>query len=179
VTQITDLINALLELGRIEADFDHHKELLTLPIILRYALDGHRHLFDEKGQSIDEEIETDIPSVFGSAIRLRQMVGNLLENAHKYAPPGSRITIRARAEGDQVILEVCDEGIGIPESDLPFVFDKLYRGSNVPMDSLGTGLGLSIVRSIVANHGGRLWCESKVGKGTTMTVVLPAVINAP
>jgi len=174
VNSITDLINALLELGRIEADFDLHKELLPLPVILRYAVDGHRHTFIDKDQKIELEIEKGLPAVFGSPIRLRQLVGNLLENASQYSAPGSRVTLRVRSEGNQVILEVCDTGIGIPESDLPFVFEKLYRGSNVPMDMVGTGLGLSIVRSIVANHGGRLWCESELGKGTTVTVVLPA-----
>lgn len=176
VTSITDLINALLELGRIEADFDQNKELLPLPVILGYAADGYVHRFEEKGQALDIDIEGNLPFVFGSAIRLRQMMGNLLENASRYSPEGSRVTLQARAEGDQVILKVCDNGIGIPEQDLPHVFNKLYRGSNVPMDMLGTGLGLSIVRSIVANHGGRMWIDSEVGKGTVVTVVLPAVM---
>jgi len=174
VRSITELINALLELGRIEADFDQHKEQLPLQVILRYAVDGHKRAFAEKNQEVVLDIEKSLPAIFGSPIRLRQLVGALLENACRYSPEGSRVTIRAHAEGDQVILEVSDNGIGIPTSDLPFVFDKLYRGSNVPMDTVGTGMGLSIVRSIAANHGGRLWCESELGKGTTVTVVLPA-----
>jgi two-component system NtrC family sensor kinase len=174
VHSITELINALLELGRIEAGFDQHKEQLPLQVILRYAVDDHKRDFDEKNQKVVLDIEKGLPVIFGSHIRLRQLVAALLENACRYSPEGSRVTIRAYAEGDQVILEVSDNGIGIPASDLPFVFDKLYRGSNVPMDTVGTGLGLSIVRSIAANHGGRLWCESELGKGTTVTVVLPA-----
>ncbi|HUF37464.1 MAG TPA: ATP-binding protein [Anaerolineales bacterium] len=173
VHSITELINALMELGRIEAGFDQQKEVVPLPVILRYAADGQRWAFDERDQEIALEIEEGIPPVFGSPVRLRQLINNLLENASKYSPPNGTVTLRARAEGDQVILEVCDNGIGIPAEDLPYVFDRLYRGGNVPIDKIGSGLGLSIVRSIVANHGGRLWCDSEEGKGTTVTVVLP------
>jgi signal transduction histidine kinase len=71
---------------------------------------------------------------------------------------------------------VSDNGPGIPPSEQPYLFDKFFRASNVPEDVPGTGLGLSIVKSIVDNHDGRIWVDSQVGKGTTFTVVLPALI---
>jgi two-component system NtrC family sensor kinase len=173
VTNITDLIDDLLELGRIEADFDKYKERLPLSAIIQYSINGHRNRFEEKGQSLEVEIQPDIPEIFGSPIRLRQMIGNLLENANKYTSPGGSIRIVLRAENGQVILEVSDTGIGIPSEDLPHIFERLYRASNVSLDMPGTGLGLAIVRSIVVNHEGRFWCDSKLGSGSTFTIVLP------
>jgi signal transduction histidine kinase len=72
-------------------------------------------------------------------------------------------------------LQIKDEGIGIPAVDLPFIFDKFYRASNLNNDASGTGLGLAIVKSIVESHEGRVWVESTVGQGTTFTIVLPIV----
>jgi signal transduction histidine kinase len=111
--------------------------------------------------------------VIGSPIRLRQMIANLLENAIRYTPSGGTVRVEAEAEGDQVILRVSDTGPGVPPADQPYLFDKFFRASNVPEHVPGTGLGLSIVKSIVDNHGGRIWVDSTLGAGTTFTVVLP------
>ncbi|HHH81705.1 MAG TPA: ATP-binding protein, partial [Chloroflexi bacterium] len=101
--------------------------------------------------------------------------GNLLENAIKYTPTGGRVCLEAGAEGDQIILQVSDTGPGIPPADQPYLFDKFFRASNIPNDAPGTGLGLSIVKSIVEQHNGRIWVDSRLGEGTTFTVVLPAI----
>ena len=111
--------------------------------------------------------------VWGAPLRLRQLVGNLLDNAIKYTPPGGTGRIEGEAEGQQVILRVRDSGPGIPTADQPYLFDKFFRASNTPEDLPGTGLGLSIVKSIVDNHDGRIWVDSILGEGTTFTVVLP------
>ncbi|HNZ14123.1 MAG TPA: ATP-binding protein, partial [Anaerolineaceae bacterium] len=84
-----------------------------------------------------------------------------------------RIAIRGEVEEDQIIVQVSDTGLGIPQLDLSYVFDKFYRGSNVTGDVHGVGLGLAIVRSIVENHGGRIWVESTPNQGSIFTVVLP------
>ena len=122
---------------------------------------------------VEARLPEDLPMVTGEPYRLRQMIGNLLENAIKYSPSGGRVLVWAEAAGDQVILRVRDFGPGIPPSDQPYLFDKFFRASNVPEDVIGTGLGLSIVKSIVDNHQGRIWVESKLGEGSTFTVVLP------
>ena len=98
---------------------------------------------------------------------------NLIINAIKYTPNHGQISIRSHAEDGQVIIQVQDNGSGILPAEQPFVFDKFYRGSNIPYDSPGSGLGLAIVQSIVQNHLGRIWLESTPGQGTTFTVVLP------
>jgi two-component system NtrC family sensor kinase len=78
-------------------------------------------------------------------------------------------------EGEQIILQVSDNGPGIPLTDQPYIFDKFYRASNAPAEAHGTGLGLAIVKSIVENHQGRIWVDSTPGQGSKFTVVLPAV----
>jgi signal transduction histidine kinase len=103
------------------------------------------------------------------------MIGNLLENAIKYTPKGGEVSLSAAVEGDQIILKVRDTGPGIPPADQPYLFDKFFRASNVVGRTPGTGLGLSIVKSIVDHHDGRIWVDSALNKGTTFTVVLPAV----
>ena len=115
----------------------------------------------------------DLPGVLGNPVRLRQMISNLVGNAIKYTPAGGKIWVRGRTEADQVILEVADNGPGIPASDQPYIFDKFFRASNTPESTPGTGLGLAIVKSIVENHQGRIWFESGPGQGTVFTVVLP------
>jgi two-component system NtrC family sensor kinase len=173
VEQMTRLVADLLDLGRIEAGLDTSREATPLSVLARYALDGLRSASEMKQQAVEAELPDDLPMIRGDPYRLRQMIGNLLENAIKYTPPGGRIKIAAAAEGDQIILRVSDTGPGIPAADQPYVFDKFFRASNVPDDTGGTGLGLSIVKSIVDSHQGRIWLDSQLGRGTVFTVVLP------
>ncbi len=173
VEQMTSLVTTLLDLGRIEAGLDSGKEHTRLGVLANYAVEGLRGAAEAKGLTLEVDIPVDVPAVIGVPLRLRQVVANLLDNAIKYTPPGGRVTVRARAEDGQVIVEVSDTGQGIPPADQPYLFDKFFRASNVPREVTGAGLGLSIVKSIVDTHGGRIWVDSALGKGTTFTVVLP------
>jgi two-component system NtrC family sensor kinase len=175
VTQITDLVNDLLELGRVEAGLDIAKEDTPLTVLARYAIEGLRGSAETKEITLEVDLQEYAPLVNGDPVRLRQMIGNLLDNAIKYTPENGVVRLTVEAEGDQVILRISDTGMGIPQADQPYLFDKFFRASNIPEDLPGTGLGLSIVKSIVDNHGGRIWVDSKSGEGTTFTVVLQAV----
>jgi signal transduction histidine kinase len=106
-------------------------------------------------------------------VQLRRLFENILDNCIKYSSPGGKIQINGLVEQDQVILQFIDEGSGIAVKDLPYVFDKFFRGSNNTPEQAGTGLGLAIVKSVAEAHGGRVWIESVVDQGTTLTVVLP------
>jgi two-component system phosphate regulon sensor histidine kinase PhoR len=173
VNSITALINDLLDLGRIEAGLDARKELVPIPAIIRYAVDGMQEPLAEKGQTLELELAGDLPPVQGNPVHLRQVVGNLVSNAVKYTDQGGVIHVNARSEDDLIIIQVRDNGPGIPPAEQPYVFDKFYRGRGVSPDTPGTGLGLAIVRSVVENHQGRVWVESEAGSGSTFTVVLP------
>jgi signal transduction histidine kinase/DNA-binding response OmpR family regulator len=176
VGQITTLVTDLLDLGRIEAGLDTTKETTPITVLAKYAVEGLRSTAERQGVSLVTSLPDELPMVTGDPIRLRQMIGNLIENAIKYTPEGGTVTIDAGSEGDQVILRVHDTGLGIPPADQPYLFDKFFRASNIPDDTPGTGLGLSIVKSIVDSHNGRIWVNSRQGEGTTFTIVLPTAL---
>ncbi len=173
VLSITALVDDLLNLGRIEAGFDTFKENIDLNQFIQPAVDSFKNLIVEKRQQFIMEIPAGHPVLFGNPIQLRQIVDKLLDNATKYTLPGGIIKLRVAIEDRQALIQVIDNGLGIPASDLPYVFDKFYRASNVPIDAVGSGLGLSIVKSIVDNHQGRVWVDSTPNQGSTFTVVLP------
>ncbi len=103
---------------------------------------------------------------------LRHIFGNLLSNAVKYSPLGGLVMFKVRADADMIVMEVADEGIGIPEEELPHLFESFHRASNVGTIQ-GTGLGLAIVRNAVDIHGGTIDVQSAAGSGTCFTVRLP------
>ncbi len=174
VANITALVNQLLDLGRIEAGFDTHKELIDIGPVVDFAAESMQPLAEKKSQDITLHIAAELPAILANPARIQQVAENLIGNAIQYTPSGGRIEIRVYPEEHQLILQVSDNGPGIPPADQPYVFDKFYRGSNVADESSGTGLGLAIVKSIVEAHNGRVWVESKLGEGTTFTVVFPS-----
>jgi two-component system phosphate regulon sensor histidine kinase PhoR len=175
VQNITTLINDLLELGRIETGFDARKEAIPLSAVIRYAVESMQNQAAEKEQTLELELPESLPHVLGNPLHLRQMFTNLIENALQYSPSNGQITLRAQARDAQVIVQITDTGIGVPLADQPYIFDKFYRGSNLPPESQGSGLGLAIVKIIVENHRGRIWVESVPGKGSTFTIILPTI----
>ena len=129
-------------------------------------------------------IESSVDELLGEwdALRLERVVVNLLDNATKYSPDGSGVTVRLRVELEEpaheqtpawAVLEVDDRGIGIPAEDLPHIFERFYRASNVAQRFTGTGIGLAGAKQIVEEHGGTLTIESQEGVGTTVAVRLP------
>jgi len=175
VQQISSLISDLLDLGRIEAGLDTTKEMIEISLLAKEAMVAIEGAAHQSQVNFVGSIDQGMGQVFGDPIRLRQMIGNLLDNAVKYSKLGGKVEFTAHSEDEQVILRVSDTGPGIPRSEQPFLFNRFFRASNVPEDVPGTGLGLSIVKSILDNHNGRIWVDSKVGEGTTFTVVLPKV----
>jgi signal transduction histidine kinase len=107
--------------------------------------------------------------------RLNQILGNLLSNALRYTSAGGCITLRAAREGEGVCLEVQDTGSGIPPDELPYIFDRFWRGDHARTHTpgVGSGLGLAIARQLVHAHGGRITVQSVVGQGTKFQIFLP------
>ena len=169
---ITSLINDLLDLGRIEASQDMLMVDVNLKKVIQQAVDNLEYQSSEKMQDVILSIPDELPVILGNPLHIQQMAANLIENAIKFTPLAGKITIRGHADAGQIILEVEDNGPGIPLDDQPHVFEKFYRGSNLADTTNGTGLGLSIVKSIVEKHRGRIWLESS-RQGTTFTVILP------
>jgi two-component system sensor histidine kinase SenX3 len=113
-------------------------------------------------------------TVRGDETQLTSMFTNLVDNAVQYTPPGGLVEVTGGFEGSEVVIQVSDTGIGIPEGKLPRIFERFYRVDKArSKETGGTGLGLSIVKHIAENHGGRVTVESTLGKGSTFTVYLP------
>ena len=130
---------------------------------------------DLAGHRIVRELATSLPEVSGDAVLLEQVVTNILDNAAKYAPAGSAVTLSAEASGGGVVLAISDEGPGIPETDRAHVFDMFFRVRAGDSQPGGTGLGLAIAKGIIDAHGGSIRVESaqKDGSGTRVVMTLP------
>ncbi len=126
--------------------------------------------------AITAELPGELPAVRGDLQRLQQVLQNLLDNAVQYTPDGGRITVRVFPRDGEVVFEVADTGIGIPEADQPRIFERFYRvGAARSREVGGTGLGLSIAKHLVEAHGGRIWVESEVGRGSRFFFAVPVV----
>jgi signal transduction histidine kinase len=170
------LIQQLLDVSRFEAGGGR---LDLRPIDLREFLAELATSFEALAvqNDIDFRVETGEalpPSIIGDPDRLNEVVGNLLSNAFKFTPREGSIVLRADSADSRVQIEVEDNGVGIPQDQIPKIFDKFYQVDNTAQPkSIGSGLGLAIAREIVEAHGGMIGAESTPGEGTTFRVVLP------
>ena len=169
--QLQDSITEAIELARIESqELRLNRELTGLADLVRKAVDETR---DENPGRYATDIPADLALDIDPGLFRRALL-QLLENAHKYSPPGSPITIAARIDEGDAIISVMDRGPGIAREELDRVFEKFYRGRKTSGRTEGTGMGLAIARGIVEAHGGKIRAENRPGGGTEVTVILPA-----
>jgi PAS domain S-box-containing protein len=173
-TRLTKLINDVLDIAKMEAGkIDWRMEPLSVKELIDRAMSATSALFENKGLQAIRDIEDGIPPTIGDLDRLIQVVINLISNAVKFQDCGS-ITCRARSTSNTLTISVIDQGIGIAPEDLPKVFEKFKQvGDTLTNKPQGTGLGLPISKEIVEHHGGKIWVESELGKGTTFAFTLP------
>ncbi len=128
----------------------------------------------QKDLKIHTQIPKDIPHLFADRDALSQAIINLFDNASKFSPDKNEICVNLKSDAENVIIEVKDKGLGIPHDEINKIFDKFYQGKNTLRHSVtGTGLGLTLVKHIVEAHGGRISVESKVGQGSTFSLIFP------
>jgi len=174
IEQMTELIDDLLDLGRIEAGVGLIKEPCRLIDVVVMVVDSMRVQATARGLSLDFEHTKELPTVVGDVTLLRHAISNLLENAVKYTPEGGSINVRLETVGNRIILRVSDTGIGIAQVDQERLFEKFYRVKRRDtIDIKGSGLGLAIVKSIAERHQGRVWVESELDKGSIFYLELP------
>jgi signal transduction histidine kinase len=159
------LIRDLLDFSRIQAgQFAVEKAPQEVAPLLAEAVSVLRPLATEKRVVLTSDLSHELPTVAGDRFRIAQAISNLVGNAIRFTPAGGRITLRAEPYGNGVRVCVEDTGTGIPESHLAHLFDPFWKGDRY--DRKGTGLGLAIAKGIVEAHGGSLWVESEVGRGS-------------
>jgi signal transduction histidine kinase len=169
--RLTALIDDLLDASRLQTGGVSLKRSdVNLPLIIDHLVERYRT------QSSKHEFIVDLPGDFPILLvdeeRMRQVVSNLLSNAIKYSPDG-KITISGQVRPDKVIVCVSDEGRGISQSDLPYIFDRFYRAPEEAKKTKGAGLGLYLARSIIEAHAGQIWAENKPNIGTRFCFSLP------
>jgi two-component system, OmpR family, sensor histidine kinase KdpD len=166
-------VSNLLDITRIESGrLEPKREWAEIGDVIGTALARLQNVLNR--YRVDVEIEPDLPLLRLDFVLVEQVFINVLENAAKYSPPGSTITVKARREQEQVAIEIDDEGVGIPAGDLERVFDKFYRVRHADRQIAGTGLGLSIARGFVEAHGGTISAgRPRGGTGTRITVTFP------
>jgi len=174
IKELLNLISNLLDIPRIETgQLVQEMKTVSMNEVINKSLEGLKNLAEEKDLKIVLDVPEKLSPVSGAESRLVQVVNNLLDNAIRYTKQG-KITVRARESAGHIEVEICDTGVGIPEEDLPKVFQDFFRGSNV--FAKGTGLGLSIVKRIVEAHGGQIRVESSCREnqsGTKFVFTLP------
>ncbi len=174
---LLDIINDLLDLAKIEAGrIEMHRAVFSIRDVCEALADLTRPLFDKKSQEFDMDLAEELPAMNSDAGKLRQVLYNLLSNAHKYTPEYGRITLKAEQSGPGTLrLAVTDTGPGIAPEDRDVIFEKFRQlDSGVTREHSGTGLGLAITRELVVLLGGKIRLESELGRGTTFIVDLPA-----
>ena len=172
--RLTAMINDVLDLQKIEAGRMEFRHDPVDPVaVVDQALAATSALFATTGLAVVRDIPETAPPVLGDHHRLIQVVINLLSNAVKFTAAGS-VTVRVRTAGEEIVVAVTDTGTGIAPADQVRVFEAFAQAGDTLTDKpRGTGLGLPISREIVEEHGGRLWLESEVGRGSTFAFALP------
>ena len=175
--QMNRLIEDLLDTVRLQAGkFSLDLEDLTVASIFRQASESFRPAAEKRDVRFDIIPPGDGIVVRADPLRVSQLVGNIVGNAIKFTPGRGRVTLKAAPDGGRVLVQVTDTGPGVPPSDIPHLFDNFWQARN--NDHRGVGLGLAIAKGIVEAHGGRIWCESTVGAGTTFSFTLPIANHA-
>jgi signal transduction histidine kinase/DNA-binding response OmpR family regulator len=175
--RMVELANDLLDVASVEAgQVQLHRRPVDVGGVVDEVAGLLRPRFEERGQRLEVDIAPDVPRALADAARVRQILTNLLTNAHLYTGDGGRVVIAVEAEDRFVSLAVSDSGRGMTAEEVEQVFVRFYRGGDGGGPS-GTGLGLSIVRSLVDLHGGTIEVESEPERGTTFRVRLPRALE--
>ena len=175
VENMSRLVNNLLDLGRIEIGVGLQVENVSVHDIVERVVGALQLQANQKNISLQAETDSGLPaSIEADQALLHQGIYNLVENAIKYTPIGGQVDLRVRSTKTDLTFEIRDNGIGIAPSDMPRLFEKFYRGKQREARTQhGTGLGLAIVRSIAERHGGKVWVESELGKGSVFFLQVP------
>ena len=176
------MIDDLLDISRVnQGKMDLRKTQVLLSEVIGNAIETARPTIDARGHALEVSIPPEAHLIEGDLTRLAQVFGNLLLNAAKYTPPGGQITLRAERRGNQISVEIQDNGIGMSPEDLPTIFEIFSQVDRSYLQGAGgLGIGLALVKGLVEMHGGTVFASSPgVGLGSRFIVVLPALQLPP
>jgi two-component system phosphate regulon sensor histidine kinase PhoR len=173
VDALTQMAQELLDLSRIESgQVELNLQIISPQKLLQSAAERMKMQAERSGLHVRVESTGETPNIRADQTRLEQVLVNLIHNAIKFTHPGGDVILCAEAINGAVQFSIKDSGIGIPEDDLPRIFERFYRVDKSRAGS-GTGLGLSIARHIIEAHGGKIWAVSVEGQGSTFFFTIP------
>ena len=174
--RMTHIVKDLLTLSQL--DYGRMDlRLAELPVEMIVANIASAMMIEAKNQglTLETSFQRPLPNILADQARMEQVIANVISNAVKYNRPGGRVEVSAFVEGDQVAVRVKDTGIGIPQEDIPRLFERFYRVDKArSRERGGTGLGLAIAKEIVEQHNGTIQVESQLDQGTAVTIRIPA-----
>lgn len=169
------IIGGILDLERVKSGIPAF-EICYPDKAVQRAVDDMQDLAHDKSIALVNSIADQLPNFLGDAEQFERALTNLVENAIKFTPAGGTVTVTVKAKDNDILFEVSDTGIGIPEEIHAKIFERFFRGRQKGADHItGSGLGLSLVKTIVDNHNGRIWLQSEEHVGTTFFVSIPAL----
>jgi signal transduction histidine kinase len=177
--KLNELIDNLLNASRLQAGgLKLQFTYIDLPSLVEKVVQKMRAQTQHHTFSVD--FPPDFPPVQADYERMREVLTNLINNAIKYSPAGGLIRVSGSVRGHEVVVSVSDEGVGIPENEQDRIFEPFSRvDSSLTRQTPGAGLGLFLVKSVVEAHGGRVWVDSQLGRGSTFSFTLPLVERRP
>lgn len=169
--RLNKIMSDFLEVNRIKTGkISFEMKKINLLEVLESAMESFRNI-DKEEHRLRSRFERQKAVVWGDPDKIHQAILNVITNSGKYSEKNSLITVSLKQEEDYFRIEIKDRGSGIPEKDLPYVFDRFYRADNTK--NQGMGIGLYLVKYIILKHGGKLEIKSRVNKGTTVSILLP------
>jgi signal transduction histidine kinase len=167
------MLNTLMDISEAESGaMPLQRQPVRLEEVVARAVDLYRDVADAKGVALHAEAGANDVVVRGDRVRLEQVAANLIDNAVKYTPAGGEVIVGVARRDDRALLRVSDTGPGIPDDELPRLWERLFRGDTSRAER-GLGLGLSLVKAVVEAHGGTVEVSSQLGRGSVFTVLLP------
>ena len=176
IERLTKMVDNLRDLAKLEqTNIVLNKSKVNLSVELEKILNIYKPLYIKADYELTGDIAQNAIAVV-DVDKFKQIMNNLITNSYKYLKAKGKVTVALKNEKGNIVIKVIDNGIGIPEKDIPYVFERFYRSdSSRSKNTGGSGIGLTIVKSFVQAHGGRVYLESETDKGTIVTVELPKV----
>lgn len=173
IDSMSMIVQELLDLSKIESGrAPLQKREISMEELLESVMDRMDHQAVRAGLTLSLQLQDPLPQINVDVDRIQQVLVNIIHNAIKFTPPEGKINICSSQKDNEVQIEVHDTGIGIPDEDLPRIFERFYKGDRARSGG-GTGLGLSIAKHVIEAHGGKIWAESRVGEGSSFYFTLP------
>jgi len=172
--KLTKFVKALLRLTEMRLSDKFERDFFSLKDTVSIAIESVKTKTEDKNITLSSSIEPTVDKVFGNQFSIEEAITNLLLNSIKYTPTNGTVQVQVKDNGETVLVEISDTGIGIPANEIDKVFDEFFRASNARrVERDGTGLGLSIAKQTIQRHGGHIWVESQEGKCTKISFTLP------